>query len=167
SFRLLGYSREIRAENSHIFCVTANTPDVSRDLLTRSVVVGLYHEGDPARRTFAIPDPEGYAQEHRVELLGELVGIVERWRAAGSPPAVVNSRFNKKGWGRIVAGTLAPAGLPDFLATADAAAAELDDTRREFAELVAVMAGHPQGTWTAAELAALAVSRGLFPGELC
>ena len=52
SFRLLGYSQEIRAENSHIFCVTANTPDVSRDLVTRSVVVNLYHEGNPERRTF-------------------------------------------------------------------------------------------------------------------
>lgn len=30
SFRLLGHSQEIRAENSHIFCITANSPDVSR-----------------------------------------------------------------------------------------------------------------------------------------
>lgn len=61
SFRLLGYSQEIRAENSHIFCVTANTPDVSRDLVTRSAVVNLHYEGDPVRRAFSIPDPEGYA----------------------------------------------------------------------------------------------------------
>ncbi len=78
SFRLLGYSQEIRAENSHIFCITANTPDVSRDLVTRSAVINLYYEGDPERRTFSIADPEGYAEEHRFELLGELIGMVER-----------------------------------------------------------------------------------------
>ncbi|VTU02483.1 Putative DNA-directed DNA polymerase OS=Corynebacterium genitalium ATCC 33030 GN=HMPREF0291_11989 PE=3 SV=1 [Gemmataceae bacterium] len=165
SFRLLGYSREIRAENSHIFCLTANTPDVSRDLVTRSVVVGLYHEGDPATRAFTIPDPEGYAEEHRVELLGELVGMVERWRAAGSPAAAVCSRFNKKGWGPTVGGILQVAGYPDFLANAAAAAAELDDTRREFAALVAAMADQPQGTWTCAELAGLADANRLFPAK--
>src|SRR4029079_7871653 len=97
SFRLLGHSKEIRAENSHLFCLTANGPDVSRDLITRSVVVNLEYEGDPARRTFTIPDPEGYAQEYRLDLLGELIGMVETWRAAGSPRADVASRFNKKG----------------------------------------------------------------------
>ena len=45
SFRLLGKSQEIRAENSHIFCITANTPDVSPDLVSRSVVINLEHEG--------------------------------------------------------------------------------------------------------------------------
>lgn len=165
SFRLLGYSREIRAENSHIFCITANTPDVSRDLITRSVVIGLYHEGDPARRTFTITDPEGYAEEHRVELLGELIGMIERWRAVGSPMAGVCSRFNKKGWGPIVGGILQVCGYTDFLANAEAAAAELDDTRREFAALVAAMADHPQGTWTPGELAGLADANRLFPAK--
>src|SRR4029077_5072894 len=83
SFRLLGQSASIRAENSHIFCITANTPDVSRDLVTRSVVINLYYEGDPERREFSIPDPEAYVQQHRNELLGELIGMVERWKASG------------------------------------------------------------------------------------
>ncbi len=166
SFRLLGHSREIRAENSHIFCLTANTPEVSRDLVTRCVLVDLFHEGDPTRRAFAIIDPEGYTRDHRAEFLGELVGMVARWRGAGSPEADVASRFNKKGWGRIVGGILAHAGLPGFLANAETAAAELDDTRREFAYLVGILADHPQGTWTAAELAALAADHGLFPTEL-
>ncbi|QDU23756.1 hypothetical protein [Urbifossiella limnaea] len=165
SFRLLGHSREIRAENSHQFCLTANTPDVSRDLVSRSVVVGLYHEGDPARRAFDLPDPEGYALAHRAELLGELAGLVERWRAAGSPRAEARSRFNKKGWGPVVGGILRHGGFPDFLGNAGAAAAELDDTRREFADLVAALADHPQGTWTAAELADLAARLRLFGAD--
>ncbi|MBP3954761.1 hypothetical protein J8F10_05620 [Gemmata sp. G18] len=112
SFRLLGHSREIRAENSHIFCLTANTPEVSRDLVTRCALVDLFHEGDPARRAFTYPDPEGYARDYRAELLGELVGMVARWRAAGAPEADVASRFNKKGWGRIVGGDPGPRRAP-------------------------------------------------------
>ena len=102
SFRLLGYSQDMRAENSHIFCLTANSPDVSRDLITRSVVVNLYYEGDPARRNFSLADPETYAQEHRLELLGELIGMVERWKASGSPVVQVNTRINKRGWGPLL-----------------------------------------------------------------
>jgi hypothetical protein len=32
-----------------------------------------------------LTDPEGYAQEHRLELLGELIGMVQRWKALGMP----------------------------------------------------------------------------------
>ncbi|MEX2188831.1 MAG: hypothetical protein WD875_18625, partial [Pirellulales bacterium] len=166
SFRLLGQSLEIRAENSHIFCITANTPDVSRDLVTRSVVINLFYEGDPERRTFTIADPEGYAHEHRLVLLGELIGMVERWKASGMPRANVHSRFNKRGWGNIIGGILNACGEPDFLANAEAAATELDETRREFAELVAVLADHAQGTWTAAELVGLCNRHSLLAADL-
>jgi hypothetical protein len=156
SFRLLGQSQDIRAENSHIFCITANSPDVSRDLVTRSVVINMLYEGAPEKRTFTIADPEGYALEHRIAILGELIGMVERWIAAGRPLATTHSRFNKRGWGNIVGGILQVAGEPDFLANAEEAATQLDDVRREFTELVTILVDHPQGTWTAAELVDLA-----------
>lgn len=166
SFRLLGQSGTIRAENSHIFCITANSPEVSRDLVTRSVLVALYHEGDPKHRAFAIEDPEQYALDHRGEILGELLGMVEAWRAAGSPRSDAKSRFNKKGWGPIVGGILRVAGFADFLGNAEAAALELDDTKRQFGELVAAMADRPEAFWTPADLAGLAVRCGLFPDQL-
>jgi hypothetical protein len=123
--------------------------------VTRSVVVNLHHEGNPERRTFSIADPEGYAQDHRLELLGELIGMVERWKEAGQPLANVDSRFNKRGWGKIVGGILKTSGEPDFLTNAEEAATQLDNTRREFADLVAILADHPQGIWTAADLVEL------------
>ena len=166
SFRLLGQSASIRAENSHVFCITANTPDVSRDLVTRSVVINLHFEGDPERREFSIPDPEGYAHEHRLELLGELIGMVERWKSQGAPMAKAHSRFNKRGWGNIVGGILEACGEPDFLANAEEAAAQLDETRREFSELVSVLVDHPQGIWTASELVELCGKHGLMTADL-
>jgi hypothetical protein len=166
SFRLLGFSQEIRAENSHLFCITANTPEVSRDLITRCVVINLYHEGDPKRRLFSIEDPEGFAQQNRLELLGELVGMVERWKSAGSPLARVHTRFNKKGWGNIVGGILAVCGEPDFLANAEEAAAAMDETRREFSELVAILTTQERATWTADQLTDLASDHFLLRSEL-
>ena len=166
SFRLLGQSASIRAENSHIFCITANTPDVSRDLVTRSVVISLYYEGDPERRQFSIADPEGYVEQHRIELLGELIGMVERWKATDRPMAKTHSRFNKRGWGNIVGGILNACGEPDFLANAEQVATLLDETRREFAELVGVLVGHPQGIWTASELVELCGKHGLLAIDL-
>ncbi|MBX3399486.1 MAG: hypothetical protein KF873_12150 [Gemmataceae bacterium] len=165
SFRLLRYSENIQAENSHIFAITANSAEVSRDLLTRSVVVNLHHDGDPTRRTFTIEDPEGYALEHRKAILGELVGLVNRWIDARRPHAAHRSRFNKKGWANIVGGILRHAGIDGFLANADEAAREHDPVRRDFAELVMLLTDHPQGTWTGSELASFAVEQGLFDDE--
>lgn len=166
SFRLLGFSQDIRAENSHLFCLTANSSDVSRDLLTRSVVINLYFEGSPERRKFSIADPEGYAQTHRVELLGELLGMVERWKSAGKPLANVHSRFNKRGWGNIVGGILNACGEVDFLNNVEEVAVQLDHTRREFAELVGRLADEPQEHWTASEMAALCARHGLLTKDL-
>lgn len=166
SYRLLGQSKEIRAENSHIFCITANSPDVSPDLVSRSVIVNLFHEGNPKRRRFEMADPEGYAERHRTELLGELIGMVERWREVGSPESDVDSRFNKKGWGRIVGGILQVARLPEFLVNAESAAVELDDTRREFAVLLELVASASADVRTATELVALAKGHRLFADEL-
>lgn len=166
TFRLLGQSASIRAENSHIFCITANASDVSRDLMTRSVIINLYYEGDPERRTFTIADPEGYALKYRTEILGELIGMVQKWIEAGKPQANVNSRFNKRGWAQIVGGILECSGEPDFMSNADEASAQLDETRREFVELVDILVDHPQGIWTASELVELCGKHGLLTADL-
>jgi len=166
SFRLLGHSERIRAENSHVFCLTANSCDVGTDILTRSAIVNLYYEGNPLARKYSIEDPEGWAKQHRHALLGELIGMVEKWRAAGMPTADVPSRFNKLGWGGIVGGILQVCGEPDFLVNAKESAETLDETRREFGFLVDVMAGHAQGSWTAAELVELCQSQRILSSDI-
>lgn len=166
SFRLLGASDTIRAENSHFFCITANSPEVSRDLVTRSLIVNLHYEGDPSKRKFTIENPEGYALEHRKEILGELLGMVERWRAAGSPLAKTNTRFNKQGWGNIIGGILAHEGEPDFLTNAEEASTQLDETKRDFTDLVTLLADHPQGVWTSTELIELCAKHKLLANQI-
>ena len=111
-------------------------------------------------------DPEDYVQKHRQQLLSELVNMVERWKGAGMPLATTQTRFNKKNWGNIIGGILEANGEPDFLDNADEAAAAMDDTRREFGELVGLLAQHTKGTWTAAELTDLANEHFLLRSEL-
>jgi hypothetical protein len=166
SFRLLGSSSDIRAENSHFFCITANAPDVSRDLVTRSIVVNLEYEGDPTKRRFTIANPEDYALQYRHEILGELLGMIERWRQAGRPEADVPSRFNKRGWGRIIGGILAHNGVHGFLANADEAANEFDGARRDFAELIKVMHREVGSRFTPEQIAQLAIREKLLVDEL-
>ncbi len=166
SFRLLGQSVSISTENSHHFIITANAPNVSADIVSRSVVVDLKHEGDPKRRSFSIADPESYASDNRAALLSELLGMVQRWLSAGKPLSDVKTRFNKAGWGHIVGGILQANGDPDFLDNADSVAEALDTTRADFVELVKILVDHPQGVWTSASLTGLCRKSNLFPGQL-
>ena len=166
SFRLLGNSTDIRCENSHIFCITANTPEVSRDLITRSVVVSLYYEGSPTAREFSVADPEGYAMQYRNEILAELCGMVEKWKSAGMPLASTESRFNKKGWGNIIGGILATNEQIGFLENADEAAEQMDAARREFGELVEAMSCSEQYYFTSADLVHLAEQKSVLKSEL-
>ncbi len=82
------------------------------------------------------------------------------------PRTDVRSRFNKRVWGTIVGGILEACGEPDFLANADEAASLLDETRREFTELISVLADHPQGNWTATELVELCSKHRLLSADL-
>jgi hypothetical protein len=92
--------------------------------------------------------------------------MVEQWKAIGMPLADVPTRFNKKGWGSIVGGILNANGEPDFMENAEDAATEMDDTRREFEELVAALAKHPKGIWSSSQLTDLANQKLLLQTEL-
>lgn len=165
SFRLLGSSSSIAVENSHIIAITANVTGAARDIVTRTVPINLVHEGNPVNRRFTIQDPEGFAVEHRLELLAELAGMIERWKEAGRPHAPARSRFDKRGWSTQVGGILQVAGEPDFLANLDQAAKEFDPISADFAELVEIMANDPRGWWGPAELVTLAEVKELFSAE--
>jgi hypothetical protein len=169
SFRHLGFTAEIRAENSHIFCITANTPQVGPDLLTRCVPINLYLEGRPAKRKFSMADPEGFGKENRNRILGELLGMIELWKAAECPRIATETRYNKSDWGNIIGGILSANGCSGFLENTEEAAVEFDPVAQEFHDLVWYMLVHcgpqtgqylPPASWAAvAEAQNLLVSQ--------
>ncbi len=108
---------------------SASRPTPSRLAVTswcpRSVVINLYQAGHPEREQFSDRRSRERITHSSTawKLLGELIGMVERWKASAACPWPTCIRdFNKRGWGNIVGMILQAYGEPDFLANAQEAA---------------------------------------------
>jgi hypothetical protein len=133
ALRILGTSSNFTRPNDVTWCVTMNDTKISDDGMSRGLPVRLFYEGDPGRRVFPGPDPVAYALEHRVAILGELAGIVIRWKQQGCPGGTRPHRC--EGWARIVGGILASAGYPEFLGNLDEVAASFSQGLDDLAAL--------------------------------
>ena len=58
-----------------------------------------------------------FAEEHRTQILAELVGMIERWKEAGRPEVDANFRF--RSWARIIGGILKVNSFEGFLSNLD------------------------------------------------
>src|SRR4051812_46196774 len=125
SFRILGQSGNISRPNAYLWVLTSNQASGTEDLISRGLPVRLRYEGNPRERTFA-ESPLDLARRYRLEVLGELAGMVERWKQAGRPPGIPKHRCDR--WARVVGGILAANGLGEFfLANVEEAEAALDE----------------------------------------
>lgn len=70
---------------------------------------------------------------NRPQILGELLGLVIRWRDAGQPLGARPHRCDR--WAQIIGGILQVAGLPEFLANQEDAIADLDE---DFQDLISL-----------------------------
>ena len=140
SLRILGQSANFTRSNDLVWVVTMNDTKTSPDLVTRGMPIRLKFEGDPRHREFAGLDPVGYAAEHRVELLGELAGMVIRWDRAGRPGGSRRHRCDR--WARVVGGILEVAALPEFLSNLDEAAASFNQALDELSALAEAAAAN-------------------------
>src|SRR5262249_37306404 len=107
------------------------------DMSSRIDVINLRFEGDPRTR-FAGTDKEekalkAYVGAHRQQILGELLGMVVRWREAGKPPGVRPHRCAK--WAQLIGGILQVAGFPEFLANLEDTMVEIDEDLQELITL--------------------------------
>jgi hypothetical protein len=124
SFRDLGSSSVIRCPNSYLWAVTKNGATGSPDIVRRGLPIRLEHNGDPKERRFD-GNPLDYAGDHRLEILGELAGMVMYWLQAGKPPGSQRHRCER--WAATIGGILDACGLGEFfLANWDEAESEMD-----------------------------------------
>jgi hypothetical protein len=159
-YRLLGKSELIEAPNRHLFVITANSPEISQDLIKRSVPVRLYLEGDD-KRDFKF-DPTQYAQDCRTELLAELLGMVERWLAASSPLGKYRHALNSSGWANIIGGILDVNQKTGFLASNSEVEDGSNSELKEFADLVVAIFHHQKFYFSASEMAEVAMQNKLL-----
>lgn len=143
SIRILGVSENYTRPNDLLWALTMNDTRTSPDLVSRGLPIQLFYEGRTEDRTFAGPDPLEYAREHRLEILGELAGMVVRWNQQGRPDGQRAHRCHY--WARVIGGALETAGLPEFLANAGTAAATFNTALDELAALAeaVIAAGGP------------------------
>jgi len=133
SLRILGVSANYTRPNDLVWTLTMNDTRTSPDLVSRGLPIQLYYEGRTEDRVFSGPNPINYAREHRLEILGELAGMVVRWVQAGRPDGTRSHRYQR--WARIVGGIMQVAGLPEFLDNAQEAAATFNCASDELAAL--------------------------------
>jgi hypothetical protein len=141
SVRLLGHSRNVSRPNAYLWLVTSNLTSGSSDMITRGVPIRLRYEGNPGARVFQENLVE-FVQKHRLDLLAELAGLVERWKLAGRPAARdvwpagrPAPRHRCRAWAETIGGILAVSGFTDFLANVEEARAAMDEGLQALATL--------------------------------
>ncbi len=86
NFRRLGSNSSIsRPQNDILFCLTMNLTTLGVDLRRRALPVNLVLDQDVQRTTYPMADVVGFVQEHRLEIVAELAGMVQAWLDCGRP----------------------------------------------------------------------------------
>ena len=124
SLRILGQSATFERPNDLLWFITMNGTQASSDIVSRCLPIRFRYEGDPGRREFGDREPDEFAQQHRLEILGELAGMVVRWTQAGRPRSGRSHRCRH--WAEIIGGILQANHLPEFLVNLDDAAVEFN-----------------------------------------
>jgi hypothetical protein len=169
SVRILGHSKNITRPNTYLWFVTSNQTSGSSDFISRGIPVRLRYEGDATARTFQ-GDLTTYALQHGPDILGELAGMVLRWKEAGCPtieavwPAGRPLPHHRcRDWVSLIGAILATNGFVEFLANAEEARAEMDEGMQALTALVEhVVAKGMQEFYDATPSTA---KQGMLPGE--
>ncbi len=161
NFRLLGQNKLISVPNTHDFTLTANSPKLSPDLISRSLPVNLHYEGDSSELKFAILDPKAFALKNLRKIRAELIGMVEVWKEKGMPECQKEFRFRK--FTRMIGGILEANGFSSFLDNRKSAEVSFSS---EFSDIQELFFTNPDLNGKPKVFAEKAASMGLFKGEL-
>jgi hypothetical protein len=130
-----GSGRPTPVYNGFVVAMSTNEGRVSEDLRNRSCEVLLAPVGDLASRKSPIGDPRTeYLPQNRLAIHAELLGIVERWNAAGRP-IDREVRHTFRPWAEAIGGMLLVSGFKGFLANEAARRVETDPIREALAFL--------------------------------
>jgi hypothetical protein len=142
SDRKLGASENLTLPNKTTILATGNNVTPIGDLARRSIVVRLNGNMPGAelrKRTFRIPDLEGYVLKHRGELLTAALTIIKAHQASGHVGPTVLPSFGS--WSRLVRDALIWLGLPDPCETQK----ETDDGSNNLADAFSLLAPKLEG----------------------
>jgi putative DNA primase/helicase len=142
SDRKLGASENLTLPNKAVVVFTGNNINPVSDLARRSIVIRLNGNmpgTELRKRTFRIPDLEGYVLKHRAELLMAALTIIKAHQVSGHVGPTVLPSFG--GWSRLVRDALIWLRLSDPCETQK----ETDDGNDSLAEAFDLLAPKLEG----------------------
>lgn len=132
SGRVLGESRDVSLPWHTCLLATANNPNVSGDMVRRSVLVRLDAPENPEQREgFKIPNIEAHAIAHRDRYLSAALTILRAYFAAGRPDVSMRPMGSYEAWSGVVRAALVWAGEPDPAVTQDELRETADPERED------------------------------------
>ena len=102
-------------------------------------------EGPAEERQLEGPDPFEFALGHRLDLLGELYGLVTHWLQQGRPLGSQTHRFSP--WAATVGGILEAFGIHGFLENFAAVSTTLNSTLDHLSALAETAIADKDGPW--------------------
>ena len=126
SLRILGQSMNYTRPNDLVWFLTMNRTKASADIVSRGLPIRFHFDGNPESREFHGRDALEFALRHRLEILGELAGLVINWNQQGRPRGEQSHRLVY--WASTIGGILDANGLPGFLANVNDAAIEFNSS---------------------------------------
>ncbi|MEQ1501922.1 MAG: hypothetical protein ABMB14_06810 [Myxococcota bacterium] len=122
NFRRLGSNTAIsRPQNDVLFCLTMNLVQLGPDLRRRALPLNLELDANVRKTTYRLGDLVGWVTEHRLELLGELAGMVVAWAALGKPGCEEPARHStSQSWAETIDAILRLGGFDGFLTNFEA-----------------------------------------------
>lgn len=151
NFRRLGSNTSItRPQNDVLFCLTMNLVQLGADLRRRALPVNLELDANVRQTTYRVGDLVGWVTEHRLELIGELAGMVLAWVAAGRPGCESPARHStSQPWAEAIDAILRLGGFDGFLTNFEASEHAFDPRYELMAEIA--REHHGRGTLTPSE----------------
>lgn len=122
--RKLGVSERMALKNSASVLVAGNNVEISADMARRTVQVRLYtedaHPEDRPASSFKHPELKGWVREHRREILGAVLTLVQAWVSRNRPKAADQRTMGSfEAWSKTVGGILSVAGVKGHLSNLD------------------------------------------------
>ena len=116
SDRLLGGNRIIELPNLTVWLVTANNPRLSEEMVRRTVRIRIEppEERPWERREFKHQHIRQWTRDHRAQLVGAVLTLVQAWLISGRPKGQVTIGSFEE-WAEIMGGILGVAGIAGFL----------------------------------------------------
>ncbi len=146
NFRRLGSNTAItRPQNDVLFCLTMNLVQLGADLRRRALPLNLELDANVRHTTYKVGDLVAWVTEHRLELLGELAGMVLAWVAAGKPPCESPARHStSQPWAETIDAILRLGGFDGFLTNFEASEHAFDPRYAQMADIA--REHHARGT---------------------